>query len=107
MAEAWYKLVSQEAQGQEAEDMVSHSLLQELALSDVPQGSTLFNGSPATRGHHLGPVGGYTHERLAVLNEHAVWKGRKGDDHKMTVINTPRKEITHQGSDSYINLREA
>lgn len=77
MAEAWYKLVSQEAQGQEAEDMVSHSL-QELALSDVPQGSTLFNGSPATRGHHLGPVGGDTHERLGVLNEHAVWKAGKG-----------------------------
>lgn len=34
-------------------------------------------------------------------------EGRKGDDHKMTVMNTPRKEITHQGSDSYINLREA
>lgn len=71
-------VVSQEAQGQEEEDMVSHHLFQELALSDVPQGSTLFNGSPATRGHHLGPVGGYTHERLAVLNEHTVWKAGKG-----------------------------
>lgn len=50
MAEAWYK------QGQEEEDMVSH-LLQELALSDVLQESTVFNRSPTTRGHRLGPVG--------------------------------------------------
>lgn len=57
MAETWYKLVSQEAQGKEEEDMVSHYLLQELVLSDVPQGSTLFNGSPATRGHYFGAVG--------------------------------------------------
>lgn len=51
MVEVWYK------QGQEEEDMVSHHLLQELALSDVLQEYTLFNGSPATRRHHLGPVG--------------------------------------------------
>lgn len=54
MAEAWYK------QGQEEEDMVSHHLLQEPALSDVLQEPTLFKGSPTTRGHDLGPVGDTT-----------------------------------------------